>query len=167
MPSRLSPLHGSCGPLEVVADLDLVRRLSAAEQGLAVAITLRKSDAPRASVVNAGVIEHPVTGASVVSFVSRGDARKLDDLRRAPQATVVFRSGWDWVAVEGRAELAGPRDELEGIASVDALLHLLRIVYAAAAGGTPDEWASLDDSFVSELHAAVLLTPTRIYPATG
>ena len=33
----------------------------------------------------------------MVGFVSRGTVRKLLDLRDRPRATVVFRSGWDWV----------------------------------------------------------------------
>ena len=44
---------------------------------------------------------------------------------------MVFRSGWDRVAVEGSADLAGPDDQLEGVSATD-LPRLLREVYAAA-----------------------------------
>jgi hypothetical protein len=59
-------------------------------------------------VVNAGILDHPVTSEPIVGFVSRGAARKLDDLRHRCDITVVFRSGWEWVAGEGTAQLAGP-----------------------------------------------------------
>jgi hypothetical protein len=35
---------------------------------------------------------------------------KLAKLRARPQVTATFRNGWQWAAVEGRAELAGPDD---------------------------------------------------------
>jgi hypothetical protein len=46
----------------VVSGLDLARELAARESGLAVAVTTRTNGLPRASVVNAGVLDHPVTG---------------------------------------------------------------------------------------------------------
>jgi hypothetical protein len=147
----------------VVSALDRARNIGARESGLAVAITTRANGLPRASVVNAGVLDHPVTGEPVVGFVSRGAAHKLADVRERPQATVVFRSGWEWVAVEGIAELAGPADPLEGLAT-DEMAHLLRTVYAAAVGGRPDDWAELDESMAAEGHTAVLVRPVRVYP---
>ena len=44
------------------ADLDLVRRLSAAEHGLAVVATTRADGTVHASVVNAGVLDDPLLG---------------------------------------------------------------------------------------------------------
>ena len=116
-------------------------------------------------MVNAGVLEHPLTGAPIVGFVVRGHARKLENLRRRPTVTVVFRSGWEWVTVEGTAQIAGPDDELDGI-SKGGVPELLRRVYAAAAGGRPEDWAPLDDVLASERHSAVLVRPTRIYAGT-
>jgi hypothetical protein len=81
------------------------------------------------------VLEHPVTHQPVVGFVSRGGVLKLANLRAHPHTTVVFRSGWEWVAVGGDAELAGPDDRLAGLDPSD-IPRLLREVYAAAAGGT-------------------------------
>ena len=46
----------------MAADLDLVRRLGAADHGLAVIATTRADGSVQASVVNAGVLDHPVTG---------------------------------------------------------------------------------------------------------
>jgi len=145
---------------EAVPALDRARELGARESGLAVAITSRSDGSPHASVVNAGVLAHPVTGEPVVGFVARGGARKLPNLRARRRATVVFRSGWEWVAVEGDAELAGPDDPLEG---VDDISKVLRTVYAAAVGGTQEDWRELDGPMATERHTAVLIRPVRVY----
>ena len=143
--------------------LDRVRDLAARENGLAIAITIRSTTRPRASVVNAGLIAHPLTGEPAIGFVSRGGARKLDDLRQHPEITIVFRSGREWIAAEGTAELAGPDDRLDGMARQD-LPIVLRQVYAAAVGGAPDDWAPLDARIAAERHTAVFVRVSRIYP---
>jgi PPOX class probable F420-dependent enzyme len=148
--------------LENVTGLDRVRELGARESGLAVVFTARADGTAQASIVNAGVLDHPVTGEPVVAFVARGAVRKLTNLRARPRLTVVFRSGWEWVAVEGDAELAGPDDPLPGLEPAD-VPRLLRDVYAAAVGGARDEWAELDDVMATERHAAVLVRPERVY----
>jgi len=107
-----------------------------------------------------------VTGGPVVGFVIRGGAKKLANLRVRPRGTVVFRSGWEWVAVEGEADLAGPDDPLEGVAP-DQVLPLLRQVYAAAVGGTADDWAGMDAEMKAERHTAALVRPARIYSNPG
>lgn len=145
-----------------VVSIERVTELAAREGGLAVVATTRSDGSVAASVVNAGVLEHPITGDLIVGFVARGGVRKLEHLRARPRATLVFRSGWDWVTVEGDTELAGPDDPLEGLHAVD-LPALLRAVYAAAAGGVAEDWAALDDAMAAERHTAVLLTPARTY----
>jgi hypothetical protein len=62
----------------------------------------------------------------------------------------------------GTVDLAGPDDPLPGLAAAD-LPRLLRTIYAAAVGGTPDDWVELDASMASERHTAALLRPTRTY----
>jgi hypothetical protein len=76
--------------------------------------------------------------------------------------TLVFRSAWDWVAVEGDAELTGPDDHLPGFDD-GQLPRLLREIYASAVGGTPDQWAGLDARMAVERQTAVLVRPVRIY----
>jgi len=93
--------------------------------------------------------------------VRRG-ARKPKNLRVRPRLTIVFRSGWDWVAVECHADLAGPDDLLDGL-EPGLVLPLLREVYVAAVGGTSDGWAGLDAAIAAERHAAVLVRVVRIY----
>lgn len=165
-PSNRQGPRGRAIVPDVTGELDPARDLGARESGLAVVVTTRSDGTAQATVVNAGVLEHPVTGAPVVGFVVRGRARKLDNLRRRPAVTVVFRSGWDWATVEGTAEIASADDELEGFARSD-LPQLLRGVYAAAVGGRPEDWAALDDVLASERHTAVLVRPTRVYRGSG
>ena len=52
------------------AQIEDVRRLAQADHGLAVVSTLRQgSSSIQSSVVNAGVLEHPITGKMAVGFV--------------------------------------------------------------------------------------------------
>jgi PPOX class probable F420-dependent enzyme len=142
-----------------VAGLDRIRELAPAERWLAVLVTSRPSGSPGVSVVNAGILPHPRTGEPVVAFVSRGRTAKLTNLRATPNATLVFRSGWEWIAVSGPVELAGPDDELPGPDPVD-VRRLLRDIYAAAGGQHPD-LDEYDRAMVADRRTAVLLTPTR------
>jgi PPOX class probable F420-dependent enzyme len=96
-----------------------------------------------------------------VAFVDRGGAVKLRHLRRDPRVTVVARSGWRWVAVEGHAEVIGPDDNVLGFDAQD-LPTLLREVFRAA-GGTHDNWAEYDRAMVEDRRAAVLVSPDRVY----
>jgi PPOX class probable F420-dependent enzyme len=142
-------------------DVERVRRLASADHGLAVVATLRKDGSIQCSVVNAGVMSHPLTGRPVVALVAVGGSRKLAHLRRRPQATVVFRAGWQWVAIEGRASLAGPDDPLDGF-EPGRVPQLLREVFTAA-GGTHDDWATYDRVMAEERRTAVFVEMDRIY----
>ncbi|MGC9665049.1 pyridoxamine 5'-phosphate oxidase [Planosporangium sp. 12N6] len=144
-----------------MADLGDFARLIAGDHGLCVVSTLRADDTIQSSVVNAGVIDHPVTGQPVVALVAMGGSRKLANLRARPQTTVVARVGWDWVAVEGTVALAGPDDPLPGL-DPEGLRLLLRTVFTAA-GGTHDDWGTYDRVMAGERRTAVLVTPRRVY----
>jgi PPOX class probable F420-dependent enzyme len=143
-----------------MADLDLVRRLGAAEHGLAVVATTRADGTVQPSLVNAGVMPAPDGGGDVVAFVARGDAVKLRHLRARPRAAVVFRSGWEWASVEGPARIVG-LDEPGGV-DAEELRVLLRDVFAAA-GGTHDDWDEYDRVMATERRAAVFIAPERVY----
>jgi hypothetical protein len=145
-------------------DLDAARRLGSADHGLVVVSVARPDGTVNTSVVNAGVLPDPVTGEEVVGFVSRGDARKLDYIRSTGRAAVTFRSGWQWVTVEGPARLAGPDDELPGLAP-DRIPGLLREVFTAA-GGTHDDWDEYDRVMAAERRTAVLVTNSGWKPAS-
>jgi PPOX class probable F420-dependent enzyme len=143
-----------------VADLDDVQAFAAREHHLAVISTARADGTVQASVVNAGVLPHPVTGAPVLAFVTYGPV-KLANLRARPQVTATFRVGWQWLAVEGMAEIVGPDDPADGIDD-EGLRHLRRDIFSAA-GGTHDDWDTYDRTMVEQRRAGVLITPTRIY----
>ncbi|MCP2169719.1 TIGR03618 family F420-dependent PPOX class oxidoreductase [Goodfellowiella coeruleoviolacea] len=146
--------------LSFVEGLALARELGARDHHLAVLVTLRPDGQPSTSVVNAGVLAHPVSGRDVVAFVARGATAKLANLRTNPRVSLVFRAGWEWVAVHGRAELAGPDDPLPGLGHDDDLRTLLRDIYTSA-GGHHHDLTVYDEVMAAERRTAVLVTPTR------
>ncbi len=127
---------------------------------LAVVSTLRSDATIQSSVVNAGVLAHPVGGAEVVGFVTKGKT-KLANLRGRPQVSITFRSGWQWATVEGRAELIGPDDAHPDIGA-ERLRLLLREVFTAA-GGTHHDWDAYDRAMAEERRTAVLVSVLRLY----
>jgi PPOX class probable F420-dependent enzyme len=143
-----------------MTSLDEAWGLAREESGLAVVATLRADATIQSSLVNAGLVAHPATGGRVLAFVTYGRV-KLANLRARPQLTVTFRTGWQWAAVEGRAELAGPDDPQPWLAP-QALPGLLREIFTAA-GGTHDDWAEYDRVMAEQRRTAVLITPSRIY----
>jgi PPOX class probable F420-dependent enzyme len=142
---------------DIAAFADLVSR----DHGLSVVSTLRQDGTIQSSVVNAGVLTHPVTGAHVIGFTTRRGTAKLAHLRARPHASLVVRAGWEWAAAEGPVELAGPEDERPWL-SPEGLRLLLREVFEAA-GGTHDDWAAYDAVMAQEGRAVVMLTPQRLY----
>lgn len=146
-------------PTTLHPGLKLVRTYGAADRWLAVLVTERTGRPPSVSVVNAGVLRHPLTGAEVVAFVARSATAKLANLRTDPHATLVFRAGWEWVAVRGPVELAGPDDPLPGLPA-EGLRGLLRDIYTAA-GGVHGDLDIYDRVMATERRTAVLLTPVR------
>jgi PPOX class probable F420-dependent enzyme len=131
------------------------------DHGLCVVSTLRAAGTIQSSVVNAGVLGHPVTGTPVIAFTTRAGTAKLVNLRARPRATLVIRSGWQWAAAEGPVEIAGPDDPLPGF-DPSRLPALLRQVFTAA-GGTHDDWETYDRVMAEEGRAAVLVAPERVY----
>src|SRR2546421_743686 len=67
-----------------MTDLKDFARLVARDHGLCVMSTLRPDSTIQSSLVNAGVLDHPVTGKPVVGLVARGQTRKLANLRARP-----------------------------------------------------------------------------------
>jgi PPOX class probable F420-dependent enzyme len=141
-------------------NLDQLRRLIGIDHGLAVVSLVRPDGTVSSSVVNAGLLPHPVGGATVLGFVVQGSAYKRRRLRIEPRVTVTVRAGWEWQAVEGAAELIGPLDP-HPTAGVD-VPELLRAVFRAA-GGTHPDWAEYDRVMAEEQRTAVLVTPARVY----
>lgn len=130
------------------------------EQGLAVVSTLRSDGTIQSTLVNAGLLDHPVTGNPVLAFVTYGKV-KLANLRARPQVTTTFRSGWQWATVEGTADLAGPDDPAPWL-DADGLRLLLRAVFSAV-GGQHDNWPEYDRVMVEQRRTVVLVEPGRVY----
>jgi PPOX class probable F420-dependent enzyme len=142
-------------------DVSAFAELVPADHGLCVLSTLRRDGSVQASVVNAGVLPHPLTGEQVVGLVATGGSRKLHNMRTDPRVTIVARAGWQWAAVEGNAQIIGPDDPHPDV-DREALKALLRTIFRAA-GGTHDDWETYDRVMAEERRAAVLLAPRRSY----
>ena len=130
------------------------------DHGLCTVAIGRGGRTPQVTVVNAGVVEHPVTAAPAVAFVTAGGARKLTLLREEPSIAVTIRAGWQWVTVAGTAELIGPDDPRPGVDD-ERLRVLLREVFTAA-GGTHDDWDEYDRAMKDERRTVVLVAANRL-----
>jgi PPOX class probable F420-dependent enzyme len=144
-----------------VADITEFQKLVAGEHGLVVVSTLREDGTIASSVVNGGVLAHPVTGETVVGMVFRGGIRKLRHLRERPRATVAIRVGWQWATAEGPADLIGPEDPFPGV-DAERLRVLLREIFTAA-GGTHADFEEYDQVMRAEGRTAVLVHPEKVY----
>ena len=140
--------------------LSEVKQYLSTDAGLAVISTTQKDGRVLSSLVNCGVIEHPVTGDPRVAMVSGGSAARLGHVRRGSHVTVAVTRGWNWVGVTGPAELFGPA-ETNAAFDDEALRLLIRQIYQAA-GGTHDDWDEFDRAMVADARTAVLIEPARI-----
>jgi PPOX class probable F420-dependent enzyme len=131
------------------------------EHGLAVMTVIGADGRMRPSVVNVGVLDHPLTGERVVGAVIHGAAHKLVNLRVRPRVSVVLRASWQWAAVEGTAQIIGPDDPVADIGP-ERLRLLLREIFIAA-GGTHDDFDEYDRVMAADRRAAVLITPERVF----
>jgi hypothetical protein len=148
-----------------VANIEDFKKLVAGDHGLVVVSATRNDGTIASSVVNAGVLPHPVTGDAVVGMVIRGGVKKLAYWRERPYANVVIRSGWQWAAVEGRVDLIGP-DDPEPSIDGNGLRLLLREIFTAA-GGTHDNFDTYDWVMREERRAAVFVHPDHVYANPG
>ncbi len=142
-------------------DLGAFAKLVPLDHGLVVVSTSRADGTIQSSVVNAGVLDHPISGREVVAFVAVGTSKRLVNLRARPRATVVIRAGWQWAGVAGTVDLAGPDDPLNGI-DPERLRLLLREIFTAA-GGTHEDFNEYDRVMAQERRVAVLVEPERVY----
>ena len=141
-------------------NIEDVKKFLSSETGLATVSTLQKDGRVLSSIVNCGVIEHPIIDAPCVAFVSAGHAARLDHIRRGSQVTVAIRRGWAWRSVTGVANLIGPHSLPENFSSEDLRL-LLREVFESA-GGIHEDWDEYDRVMSTEERVVVLVSPERI-----
>ncbi len=140
--------------------LEQAVELGRSDNGLAVVSTLRSDETIQSTLVNVGLLAHPLSGRPVLGFVTYGKV-KLANLRARPQVSTTFRQGWAWATVEGRAHIVGPDDPQPWI-DAEGSRRLLRDVFTAA-GGKHDDWDEYDRVMVAERRAAVLVEPSRVY----
>jgi PPOX class probable F420-dependent enzyme len=144
-----------------MSELDAFANLVPLDHGLVVVSTIRADGTIQSSVVNAGVLDHPLTARPVVGFVAAGSSHRLTNLRSRPRATIAIRAGWQWAAVEGPVDLIGPDDPRDGVDG-ERLRVLLREIFTAA-GGTHDDWDEYDRVMAKERRVAVFVEPARVY----
>lgn len=140
--------------------IDDVKRYLSTDTGLAVISTAQADGRVLSSLVNCGVVSHPVTGDPRVAMVSGGSAARLGHVRRGSEVTVAVTRGWNWVGVTGPAELIGPSDTHEDL-DADAARLLIREIFTAA-GGTHDDFDEFDRAMAEDGRTAVLIDPRRI-----
>ena len=143
-----------------MSNIDDVREFLSSETGLAVVSTIQRDGRVLSSVVNCGVVVHPVSGSPCVAFVSASHAARLDHIRRGSEITVAIRRGWSWRSVTGATSLIGPDNLPSGFES-ENLRRLLREVFEAA-GGTHEDWEEYDRVMAEEQRVVVLVSPERI-----
>lgn len=141
-------------------DLEDVRTMAGEDGNLAVVSVARADGSVHSSVVSAGVILDPVDGAPGVGLVAIGGSIKLRLLRNAPHATVLFKSGYRWIAVSGPTRLIGPDDGPDH--GLD-IAKVIRSVYRAA-GGEHDDWDEFDRVMANDRRCAVFVHAEKIYP---
>ena len=142
-------------------DLTTFEQLVSLDHGLATVVARRADGSPHATVVNVGVIPHPLADGGAVAFVSAGVSRKLHHLRNDPLTVITIRAGWRWATVEGAATLVGPDDPHADVDD-ERLRLLLREIFSAA-GGTHEDWDAYDRTMREERRAAVIVVPHRVY----
>ena len=147
--------------MDTEAGLARLTELAARERYLGVFVTTNGDGSPQVSVLNAGVLASPLSadaGALRVGLVAMS-AAKIRNLRVRPQATLVVRAGWEWIAVHGPVTLIGPDDAHPEIGD-EQLRVLLRDVFHAA-GGVHDDLDTYDRVMRDERRVAVLIAPER------
>lgn len=142
-----------------MATLETVATMLSEETGLAVVSTTQSDGRVLSSVVNCGVLNHPVSGDACVGLVSMGSAARLTHIRRGSEVTIAVRRGWKWSSATGPADLIGP-DALPDGMDAEGLRVLLRDVFHAA-GGTHDDLEGYDQAMADEGRVAVLVNPSR------
>ena len=143
-----------------MSDIEIFTNYLSEETGLATVSTTQADGRILSTVVNCGMIEHPLTGETCVAFVSGGNAARLKHVNRGSQITVSVRRGWAWSSATGPADLIRPESLPEGI-NAEEMRLLLREVFHAA-GGVHDDLEEYDRAMTEEKRVVVCVTPDRI-----
>ena len=143
-----------------MSDIEIFSNYLSEETGLVTVSTTQVDGKVLSSVVNCGMIEHPLTGATCVAFVSGSRAARLKHIDRGSQVTITARRGWAWSSVTGPADLIRPEQVPETI-DKEQMRLLLREVFHAA-GGVHDDLEEYDRTMLQEGRVVVCVTPERV-----
>ena len=143
-----------------MSDIEIFSNYLLEETGLVTVSTTQVDGRVLSSVVNCGMIEHPLTGATCVAFVSGSKAARLKHIDRGSQVTITARRGWAWSSVTGPADLIRPEQVPETI-DKEQMRLLLREVFHAA-GGVHDDLEEYDRAMAQEGRVVVCVTPERV-----
>mgnify|MGYP001374835298 FL=1 len=141
-------------------DIAEIKAYLSKESGLTVVSTTQSDGRVLSSVVNCGVINHPIEGTPCVAFVSAKGAARLVHIRRGSEVTVAIRRGWSWISATGPVDLIGTDDLPDGI-DAERLRLLFREIFQAA-GGTHEDYEEFDRAMANEGRVVVLVKPERI-----
>ena len=143
-----------------MSDIEIFSNYLSEETGLATVSTTQADGRVLSSVVNCGMIKHPLTGDTCVAFVSGSKAARLKHIDRGSQVTISARRGWVWSSATGPADLIRPEKRPESI-DAEQMRLLLREVFHAA-GGVHDDLEEYDRAMAQEERVVVCITPKRI-----
>ena len=143
-----------------MSDIEIFSNYLSEETGLVTVSTTQVDGRVLSSVVNCGMIEHPLTGAICVAFVSGSRAARLKHIDRGSQVTITARRGWAWSSITGPADLIRPEQVPESI-DKEQMRLLLREVFHAA-GGVHDDLEEYDRAMAQEGRVVVCVTPERV-----
>ena len=143
-----------------MSDIEIFSNYLLEETGLATVSTTQKDGRVLSSVVNCGMIEHPLIGGTCVAFVSGSNAARLKHIERGSQVTITARRGWAWSSATGPAALIRPECLPENI-DAEQMRLLLRDVFHAA-GGVHDDLEEYDRAMAQEKRVVICVTPERI-----
>ena len=143
-----------------MSDIEIFSNYLSEETGLVTVSTTQVDGRVLSSVVNCGMIEHPLTGDTCVAFVSGSKAARLKHIDRGSQVTITARRGWAWSSVTGPADLIRPEQVPETI-DKEQMRLLLREVFHAA-GGVHDDLEEYDRTMLQEGRVVVCVTPERV-----
>ena len=143
-----------------MSDIEIFSNYLLEETGLATVSTTQADGRVLSTVVNCGMIEHPLTGDTCVAFVSGSKAARLKHIDRGSQVTVSVRRGWAWSSVTGPADLIRPEKRPKSIDTEQMRLLLQEVFHAA--GGVHDDLEEYDRAMAQEERVVVCITPKRI-----
>ena len=143
-----------------MSDIEIFSNYLSEETGLVTVSTTQVDGRVLSSVVNCGMIKHPLTGGTCVAFVSGSKAARLKHIDRGSQVTITARRGWAWSSVTGPADLIRPEQVPESI-DKEQMRLLLREVFHAA-GGVHDDLEEYDRAMAQEGRVVVCVTPERV-----